>query len=131
MRNAGCKQTDGRELVVLNKLVFEPDSVRDVIDNDQLPTLRACLVLQRSGGEIDDQTVPRLLVEVAGFRQTLQKLCRNNLFRPPAISFAMPPSGQLFQRSVPANDSSIDILYDNAHVNGFDNVLAEILEALI
>jgi hypothetical protein len=35
MRDAGGKQPDGCEFIVLDELILEPDAVGDVVDNDQ------------------------------------------------------------------------------------------------
>ena len=71
VRNAGGEQTDRRQFFALHQLILEADAIGNVIDNDQRAARRSCFIHQRSRREIDDQAIPRLLVEMPGLIETL------------------------------------------------------------
>ena len=62
VRDAGCKKPDRGELFVLDKLVFEANAVRDVVDDDQGSPRIALLIHERCCGKVDGQPIPLLFV---------------------------------------------------------------------
>src|SRR5207249_1974297 len=63
--------------------------------------------------------------------EPLQKMCRDNLFRPALQHLSTAAAGERFQRPVPAHDLPFNIFDDHSHINGFDNIFAEVFQALV
>src|SRR5947209_1831264 len=55
----------------------------------------------------------------------------NDLLDTPSQCFKALPSGESFQRAVPSDNPSLNILYDDTDADGFNNVFAEVLQAFV
>ena len=64
-------------------------------------------------------------------RKPLKKMMRNYIFSPFPECFTPAVPGEAFQRVIPTDDSSLHILDHDADVDGFDDVLAKILQVVI
>src|SRR5438128_6179291 len=104
VRNTGCKKSDGSQFFVLNQLIFEADSIRDVVDDDQRSPRGSVFIHQRRGREVRGQAVPLLLVQVPVLNEPLEKLGWEDLRRPAAERFTSSSARQGFERLVPADN---------------------------
>ena len=63
--------------------------------------------------------------------QALEKMVWNHRICAHAQGFRAALPGQVLECLIPANDTAVNVLDQNAHVDRFDNVFAEVLQVVI
>ena len=139
--DAGGEQADGAELVGLGELRFQGDALGDVVDQDDAAHGNEVAREQRRNGDVGGAQLAGArgqaeLVEVMHARlaaETFQRL--NELQRKDGTKFLADGFGAAegvhgLHLRVPAFDAVVEVDGEDAHVDGLDDVLVELLEAL-
>ncbi len=140
--HAGRQQSDGRKFVGLRKLGFKFDALGDVIHDDQPADDLELARHQRRERHIHgaDFTRGRLqaeFVQVANARflphaiEFFDELRRENGFQRLGQSLPARHRVHHFHLRVPALDAVFHVERHHAHVDGFDDVFVEVLQALV
>ena len=141
MRHAGGEQADGAELVGLRKLSFERDALGDVVDQDDAADGDEVAREQRRDGDVGGAQLAGArgepeLVEmmhaglIAEAVEGLDELRRKDRVQRLADGFGAAQRVHRFHLRVPALDAVVEIEREDADVDGLDDVLVELLQAL-
>ena len=141
MGHAGGQQADGAELVGLGELRFERDALGDVVDQDDAADGDEVAREQRRNGDVGGalfagaggeaelvEVMHALLVAEASKR--LDELQREDRTKRLAEGFGAAEGVHGLHLRVPALDAVVEIDGQDADVDGFDDVLVELLEPL-
>ena len=141
MRHAGRQQADGAELVGLRELRFQRDALGDVVHQHDAADGDEVARQQRRDGDVGGALFAgaggeRELVEVmhaglvAEAVERLDELGGEDAAKRLADGLGAAQRIHGFHLRVPALDAVVQIEGQNAHVDGFDDVLVELLQPL-
>src|ERR1017187_2802078 len=136
------QQSDGGELFRLGELRFQLDAFGDVVHDDQAADHAEVLADQRRDGDVGDAGVARggtqtKLVEIVDSRTLpypviLLDKCRwKDVAQRTAQHFGAGRSVHHFHLRVPGLDAVFQIDSQHTYADGLDDVLVELLEALV
>ena len=139
--HAGGEQAEGSELLGLHHLLFEAHALGDVVEQDEPAEARSGLAQERRNRDVDDQMMAAAAGEmefvdagnvlVGGARGDFRDEVRGEqLGESAAESLASRDIEQSLELRIPGFQAILAIHGEDADVERFDDVLAEVFETL-